>query len=81
MAPRDSCSSRKGRSPGWQPIYEAVLAETDTTRLFELVEIAEAAVLTRRAALEDSIDHHSERQAIEEAVAKLQAVKRDRLKF
>jgi hypothetical protein len=58
-----------------------VLAETDTHRLFKLVEVAEAAVLTRRADLEGSSDHHAERQAIEKAVAELQVVKRERLKF
>jgi hypothetical protein len=58
-----------------------VLAETDTGRLFKLVEVAEAAVLTRRAELDGSSNHHSERQALEEAVTRLQVVKRERLKF
>jgi hypothetical protein len=57
------------------------MAETDTGRLFKLVEVAEAAVLTRRADLEGSSGHHPERQALEKAVAKLQVVKRERLRF
>jgi hypothetical protein len=45
------------------------------------MEIAQAAVLTRRVDLEGSADHHAERQALEEALANLRVVKRDRLKF
>ncbi|HKH98136.1 MAG TPA: hypothetical protein VJ999_03425 [Candidatus Sulfotelmatobacter sp.] len=67
--------------PTWQSAYEAVLTEADTRTLFKLVEIAEAAVLTRRASLEGSSDHHSERQAMEEALANLRVVKRERLRF
>ena len=73
-------SSRSGHI-SWQHAYEEVLAETDIERLFKLVEVAEAAVLTRRAELERRGGHHSERKAIEKAVAKLQAVKRKQLKF
>lgn len=74
-------SSSSFRHVRWQHDYEAVLAETDTGTLFKLVEVAEAAVLTRRSELEGSADHHAERQAIEKAVAHLQVVKRERLKF
>jgi hypothetical protein len=81
MAASEYLSSRSQRFPAWQPAYEAVLTEADTYALFKLVEVAEAAVLTRRAALEGSADHHSERQAMEEALANLRVVKRDRLKF
>ena len=81
MTPSESFSSSTRRTPPWQQTYEAVLRETDTHTLFKLVEVAEAAVLTRRAALEESADHHFERRAIEEAVANLQVVKRERLKF
>jgi len=45
------------------------------------VEIAEAAILTRRDALEPRSDHHSEWQAIEEALANLRVIKREKLKF
>jgi hypothetical protein len=69
------------RFPAWQREYEAVLSETDTRALFKRVEIAEAAILTRRDALEGSSDHHSERQAMEDALKNLREIKRDRLKF
>jgi len=70
-----------GRFPSWRPAYEAVLKEGETSLLFKLVEIAEAAALTRRATLEAVAGHHSERQAIDEALAQLQVVKKERLKF
>lgn len=91
MALSDSSSSRRNSShtrPStsrhaleWQHAYEAVLAETDTDRLFKLVEAAEAAVLTRQSELEGSVDHHSERQVLVEARAKLLVVKKEKLKF
>lgn len=81
MAPNDVFSPSERRFPGWQPAYQEVLKEVDTTKLFKLVEVAEAAVRTRQADLEGSLDHHSERRALQEAVAHLQVVKRERLKY
>ena len=74
-------SSPGQRDPDWRSAYAAVLAETETTKLFKLVEVAEAAVLTRRASLQAASDHQSERQAMEEALVTLRAVKRERLNF
>jgi len=65
----------------WQRAYEAVLAESDPNILFKLVEVAEAAVRTRRAAVDGNADRRSERQALEEALLNLRVVKRERLKF
>jgi hypothetical protein len=58
-----------------------VLKENDTSKLFRLVEIAEAAALARCAALEAATDHHDERLALEEALSTLKTVKKHRLKF
>lgn len=69
------------RVSAWQREYDAVLSESDTSALFKRVEIAEAAILTRRDALEASSDHHAERQAIERALERLRTIKQDRLKF
>ena len=38
--------------PDWQREYESALLETDQSTLFTRVEVAEAAILTRRDALE-----------------------------
>jgi hypothetical protein len=85
MATNDSFSSRppssKEHAPAWQLAYEAVISETDTEKLFKRVEVAEAACRTRLAELEGSADHYVERQVLEKAVAHLQVVKRERLKF
>jgi hypothetical protein len=81
MAPKDPIHSSAERLPLWQCAYDAVLKEADTTRLFKLVEVAEAEVRTRQAELEGSLDHHSERRALREAVASLQIVKKNQLKY
>jgi hypothetical protein len=59
MELRDSTLSTRP-TPTWRQAYEAVLQESNTPKLFKLVEVAEAAVLTRRAALEGIADHSSE---------------------
>ena len=79
MTPSEFSSSPTWRLSTWQQAYEAVLKETDTPALFKLVEMA--AVLTRRSSVEGSANHHADRRAIEEAVAHLLVIKRDRLKF
>lgn len=81
MASKRTALSLTPQFPAWQLAYEAVLTETDTKKLFKLVEIAEAAVLTRRDALDGTANYHTERMALEEAVATLQFVKRERLHF
>jgi hypothetical protein len=73
--------SRTLRFPIWQSAYQAVLAEANTEKLFKLVEVAEAAALTRRAELRGNPNHHSERKALDEALDNLLLVKKDRLKF
>jgi hypothetical protein len=85
MALRDSGSSSSVRFAAWQREYEAVLLEPDTNACFECMEIAEAAVLTRRSVLAHQPDHsaevRAERRAIEEALARLGEIKRNRLLF
>jgi hypothetical protein len=81
MAPFGSSPVAASHFPTWQRDYEAVLSETDTNALFKCVEIAEAAILTRRDALKLSVEQHSERRALEEALANLGVIKRERLKF
>ncbi|HYM78355.1 MAG TPA: hypothetical protein VE377_20445 [Candidatus Dormibacteraeota bacterium] len=77
----ETSSSPPLRFPTWQRAYSAVLTEADTRALFKLVEIAEAAILTRRASLEGDPNHHSEREAIDDAIAILREVKKKRLRF
>jgi hypothetical protein len=65
--------------PNWQSEYESALLETDKSVLFTRVEVA--AILTRRDALEHDSSSPTERGAIEEALARLRVLKRDRLHF
>jgi len=70
------------RFPTWQSEYEAVLLLVKTFgSLHRCVEVAEMAIQIRRAALEHSSNHCGERQAIEEALANLNRIKRETLKF
>ncbi len=69
------------RFPAWKCEYEAVLHETDTTRLFKCIEVAEAAVLTRLAAIGKDSDHHAERKAIDDVLTHLTLLKTERLGF
>jgi hypothetical protein len=65
----------------WQLVYGAATKETEHLTLFKRVEIAEAAILTRREALMSSSDAFAERQELDLALANLGALKRDVLKF
>ena len=95
MAPQGP-SPRCIQFSGWRDNYQAALKETNTFALFTCVEIAEAALMTRRSALQRSCgDHRSgdhplgdhssgdqaERREIEEALENLRVLKRDRLRF
>ena len=76
-----SPSSPSSRFLEWRTAYQAALKETDTATLFKCVEVAEAAVLTRRADLQRSSGHEAERREIEEALDSIQVLKRERLRF
>jgi len=69
------------RAQNWQRAYDAVLHETDTAALFKCIEIAEAAILTRREALLPSTSDPEESKALQDALAHLQFLKKDRLGF
>jgi hypothetical protein len=85
MALRDSSLTSTSfsplRLPNWQREYESALLETDKSVLFKRVEVAEAAMLIRRDALEHDSSSRTERGAIEDALANLRVLKRDRLHF
>jgi hypothetical protein len=65
--------------PQWQREYQAVLHETDKQTLCKRVEIAEAALLSRRETLLHS--PWGERQEIESALENLRALKKEVLNF
>ncbi len=65
--------------PAWQRDYEAAWDETDRTALFKKVEVAEAAMLTRRDVLTSSTENRAEWQALEAGLAYLHVLKKARL--
>ena len=69
------------RFSSWRLTYQAVLSETDHQVLFTRVEAAEAAILTRRGDIERNAVDHAEWKALEEALANLTVVKKERLKY
>ena len=78
----DDASLSSLQSRDWQSAYDAVLRETDVSALFGMVEIAEAALLTRRDVLANRrSNHHAEWEAVTEALRVLGILKRYRLKF
>lgn len=79
MAPYESSSSAP--LAGWRRDYESALLETDHKLLFRRIEVAEAAILSRREELQQSSDGHAERLEIETALTKLRMVKKEILNF
>jgi hypothetical protein len=67
--------------PDWQHEYLAALVELDSKTLFERVIAAETAIFNRLQSISQNPDSHAERQAIEDALADLRALKRDNLGF
>jgi len=67
--------------PEWQREYQAALLELDHAKLGERVEAAETAIYKRLQAMSHGSDAQAERQAIEDALANLRTLKRDRLGF
>ena len=76
---RRTSSSRRQHAQDWQRAFESVLQETDKHALFKRIEVAEAAILTRRYDLQNSWDQPGERDKIEDALAHLRFLKRQRL--
>jgi hypothetical protein len=66
-------------SDDWKRHYQSVLHESHHETLFKHIEIAEAAIRTRRESLGDSSSHQTERQEIEDALAHICFLKKARL--
>lgn len=82
MVPLESSSSVPEPDPQqWKVEYESALRATDHKTLFKQIEVAEAAILSRREALLQSSDGFIERQETKMALAKLRNLKKEVLKF
>ena len=80
MAADDSPSS-KILYPEWQNEYKTALLELDRQKLSERVTAAEAAIYKRLQAISESADHLAERRAIEDALAAIRVLVREKLNF
>jgi hypothetical protein len=67
--------------PQWQVAYESAVQEADSIALFKRIEVAEAAILTRRDLLARSENSLAEQQQTEKALTKLSSLKKYILKF
>jgi hypothetical protein len=62
----------------WMECYRAALVEPNPDKLKQLVPAAQAAVQARiRELLPDLVNHHAERQAIEDALQNLRVLERE----
>jgi hypothetical protein len=78
----DSSSSYFSRPPAWRCRYDAVLQEQDPFELFQKIEVAEAAILTRREALQQTSAFYPEEPAeIAAALANLRVLKKEQRRF
>jgi hypothetical protein len=66
--------------PDWQRDYESAFCEADDAELFKKVEVAEAAMLTRRDALPGGVENRAEWQSLEDALADVCALKKNGLR-
>lgn len=76
-----SSSVKEGSLAQWQLAHEAALQETDHKALFKRIEVAEAAILTRREVLFQSPDGFDERRETKLALDQLRRLKKEVLKF
>ena len=65
----------------WLRQYQAVIRETDEKLLWRRIESTEPILLTRLDAVRDDQDYASEREVLNEALAVLDLLKRNRLGF
>ena len=74
-------SAEELKYPKWQaPLQEAIL-KSDREKLREKLEKVEIAILERLQELSHGADGHSEREAINDALATLRVIQRDRLAY
>ena len=76
-----SFPSPKTLYPEWQNEFRAALLELDREKLRERVATAEATIFKRLQALSQGLEHTAERQAIQDALANLRVLQREKLGF
>jgi|SRR5579871_91540 hypothetical protein len=67
---------RPSRNAGWRELYKQVLLEVDEKKLRHRIAAAETAISNRLGTISGVSNHFAERQAIEDALSSLSALKR-----
>ena len=65
--------------PKWQAEFQGLVIELNREKLFDKIQKFETVVFVRLQELASSSDHHEERQAIEDALATVRVLKKDKL--
>ena len=65
--------------PKWQSEFQEAVIELDREKLLEKIEKFETAIFVRLQELAAYSDHHSERQAIDDAASTIRVLKKDKL--
>jgi len=62
----------------WEREFQEAVLERDREKLFEKIQQLETAIFVRLQELASDSDHHSERQAIADAVSTIRELKKDK---
>ena len=72
-------SDRELKYPKWESELQEAVIELDREKLFEKIQKLETAIFVRLQELASDSDHHSERQAIDDAVSTIRVLKKEKL--
>jgi hypothetical protein len=78
-AEREPMSDAELKYPKWEREFQEAVLELNREKLVEKIQDFETAIFVRLQELKFDSDHHSERQAIDDALATIRALKKDQL--
>ncbi len=77
QVPKETKADEDIRYAEWQEPYQQALLELDQKKLRERIAAAETAISNRLRGIAGNSNHHAERQAIDDALSSLRALKRN----
>ena len=72
-------SDRELKYPRWEREFQEAVVELNREKLVEKIQKLETAIFVRLQELASDSDHHSERQAIQDAVSTIRVLKKEKL--
>ena len=66
--------------PKWERQFQEVVLELNREKLTDKIQKLETAIFVRLQELQSDSDHHSERQAIDDALATIRVLKKEKEK-